>query len=472
MPYIKRIAISRNYNPTKFLHENKMKKFTFILSIVTILGVTIVGGSWFAGSQIERQFEEIQPLVNRQLSALKAYGYQVELKNVKLERGFFSSTVKANVLISPQDNPSQKSVLNSNGKLYHGPFPLNQVLKGNFIPAMVGVEAYLTSGDPMVSTLFNQQAVFNADGTVSYSGKWNGKAQLNPLKNPTYALETSAIQISGDSVSPKIKADFVTLGGVRFNKVEYQLPIMTDDKYPAIVGLGKYHASVKSIESEVLSVENIKIEGDTEIKQDRLFGELKINLQPIVTIDGKNEEMGDIRFSIEMDMDADKFNKFAEKSTLSKDDTDPLAVQALEELLANSPKFKAELSIDNSLGKNKLFVDIQSGKLDSSNIRYDLNEWLKLLNNSKADLDLSQSSITQTLKAIYALVPNSDGSAEEQALQVIEEFVTLGKLGGLLQVNGDNVKFDLKIENNQAKLNGKVLSEQELQGFLLLMLAL
>lgn len=444
-----------------------MKKSTLALSVAAVLGVAVVGGSWFTGSQAESRFREMIPMANQQLKALNAYGIEAEIQNPQFNRGFFSSDLSYDLKLKLNwlENP-QQMMLNGAEKIYHGPLPLNRLQKLNLAPALLSSEGTLTSKDPELTKLFDNKPISTSQIDMAYSGNVDAEAKIAPFKSADNQLESGVITLNKKQDDVWLKADSVKFDSVQVEQLDYQLPMGKDEKYPAIKGLGKFTSSAKAVKVGNFNLENIQFNGDGQIKQDRLLADGKITFKSSVTEQGKTEQFADVSLKAEVDLDAEKFNQFSEKVSQNQQN-DPETVKLLEELGANAPKFKVDLELENTLGKNQLLIDVQSGKLDSNNTRYDLNEALKLLNNSKIDLAINQTSMIELLKRLAGMTDNNS----ELATKTVTDLVQAGQQFGMVQVKGDEAKFNLSIENNQVKLNDKVLSEQELQG-LLLMLAL
>lgn len=117
-----------------------MKLTKITLALAGILGIAVVGGSWYTGQQAEQRYQQLVQQGNQSLKSLKIYGIDAEIKDVKFERYFFSSDVKYTLEVGTVDERYQ---LQGDDKLFHGPLPLNRLSQVNLMPAMMSVESKL-----------------------------------------------------------------------------------------------------------------------------------------------------------------------------------------------------------------------------------------------------------------------------------------------------------------------------------------
>ncbi|OOR99338.1 hypothetical protein B0187_06165 [Haemophilus paracuniculus] len=451
-----------------------MKKSTLALSVVAVLGAVVTGGSWYTGNQVEQKYQEILPLANQKLKALEQYGIQAEMQNPQFIKGLFSSDLNYDLKVEFLEGSSKSFIFNGAEKIYHGPLPLNRLQKLNFVPVLLSSEGRQTSQDSRLTSIFGDKAIITSQLDVSYGGELDAEAKITPFKTPDNQLETSEITVNGNQKGVSVKTDSARLDNVQIENLAYQLKFETDPKYPAIQ-LGDVEVKMGTVrtndEGGSLVLENLSVNGETKIKQGRAESNVKLKMQPRVALGNQQEKIGKVSFDLDLNLDADKLNRLSQISpNLFAAAQMPEGSQIFEEILANSPKVKGDLAIENDLGKNKLLLDIQSGQLDSNNTRYDLNEFVKLLNGSKIELDVNKPALIKVFKPFIAVDLKDLAAAEELATNTINELLDKGSQMQLLNVEGDKAKFQLDIENQQVKLNDKVLSDQELQGYLLMIM--
>lgn len=118
----------------------KLSKIT--LSVVAVIGVVAVGGSWYTGKQVEEKYQELVTQANHQFEQLSGeFGANIAFKDVQIERHFFSSEAKYRLEVDLGDG--EKLDFIGNDKIHHGPLPLNRLAKFNFLPVMMSTESKL-----------------------------------------------------------------------------------------------------------------------------------------------------------------------------------------------------------------------------------------------------------------------------------------------------------------------------------------
>lgn len=116
-----------------------MKLSKIALSVVAVIGVSVVGGSWYTGKQVEEKYQALVVQANNQLKQLSGeFGANIELKDVQIDRHFFSSDAKYRLEVDFGDGKKLDFI--GNDKLHHGPLPLNRLAKFNFAPVMMSME--------------------------------------------------------------------------------------------------------------------------------------------------------------------------------------------------------------------------------------------------------------------------------------------------------------------------------------------
>lgn len=487
-----------------------------ILSAVGILGITFIGANWYTGNQVENAYRQYLPQINQNLKKLgDEYDIQAEIKNVQFDKGIFSSNVKYDVIISSLDGKFEKKILNGSDKLFHGPFPLNRL----GLPVALTIENQITSTDADIQKIFSKPQIFSANLALSYDGNVSGNAQLNPVKwmpKDSAAIDISAINIEGDLTKFRVKTDSIKAtekmtnffnlnqieyqGGFRkdsnnafiislqdlissqlkvkslqitdpnnglfknkknlsFDDLEYKgnITFNPNSKYAAIM-LGESEINIKSIKVKAdeldLSFDNIALKGSSNLKQDRIEHINELKLSPTVSSTLRTQKFGEIRLQLDSNLDAEKVNTL---TTLVQNGVSGSQLSyTAEQLMADSPKIKVGLELDNSSGKNKIVLDLKSGKVDSNNIRYDVEEFVKLLDSSKLDIQLNKASIEELISQLIALGKNEIGMTKDEALDIIEQYIQTGKTLGLITLDNENVKLNAEISQGKVKLNEAV----------------
>lgn len=449
-----------------------MKKSTLALSFIAVLGAVVTAGSWYTGNQVAQKIQEILPLANQKLKVLEQYGIQAEMQNPQFSKGLFRSELKYDLKIGSLEDPSQSVILNGSENIYHGPLPLNRLQKLNFMPVLLSSEGKHISKDSRLASIGGDKEVMSSQVDVSYGGEMEVQAQLIPFN--ALGVETSGIRLNGNQKGIMIKTDFFKFADqIQFTQLEAQFKPDIDPKYPAIQ-LGEGMAKMKAVrfndENATVVLENLEIDGKAEINQGRAKVKTVLALQPRFEGANQHDNIGKASFDLEVNLEAERLNRLFQisRNPLIAAQT-PEGSQILEEMLANSPKAKGNLVMENDLGKNTLLFDIQSGQLEANRTRYDLTEFIKLLNGSKIALEVNSASLIKVFKPIME-VGLEVAQAEELASNTINALIAQGKAMQLLKVEGNNAKLTLDIENQQVTLNGNRLSEQALYGFLFMLM--
>ena len=157
-----------------------MKKSVVALGVIVALGAVGVGGAWFTGEKAQTEYLRQIELANKQAQALGlSDSFKVVYQNKQFERGFFTSQVEDEVVISlPKEGKVFTIPLST--KLYHGPFPLNQLEKFNFVPTMFSAQGVIGKNEttqPLFDLLKSDKPV-QYQASTSYSLATKGKVEL------------------------------------------------------------------------------------------------------------------------------------------------------------------------------------------------------------------------------------------------------------------------------------------------------
>ena len=157
-----------------------MKKSTVALGIIVALGVIGVGGAWFTGEKAQTEYLRQIELANQKFQSLGlSDSVNLVYKNKQFARSFFTSQVEDEVVISlPKEG--QVFTIPFSTKLYHGPFPLNQLEKLNFVPTMFSVQGVIGKNEttqPLFDLLKSDKPI-QYQASTSYSLATKGKIDL------------------------------------------------------------------------------------------------------------------------------------------------------------------------------------------------------------------------------------------------------------------------------------------------------
>ncbi|WGE67975.1 YdgA family protein [Actinobacillus equuli subsp. haemolyticus] len=458
-----------------------MKKSTVAISVIAALAAITTGGAWYTGNQIEQRYPELLEQVNIGLKSLQAYDIHAEIGDVKLTKGFFSSAVQYNVKIKTDDN---SFTLNGNDTMYHGPLPLNRLMKGNLMPMLLSGETLITTLDSELKRHFAGNEVLSATTDVHYSGNVAGNVTLNPFKSDE--IETSKIYFEGDYNGfgkQNLTADLLKItdknenkGAIELTGLRYDANYIQDKQYPELKGLGDYQASVKKFtfvneKNEILNLHELVSKGSGKIENDRMLNSGDLTVKMDWAANTKTADLGKVQFDMWMDIDANSFNELTLLSDKFESESPEIQSRiqtAVMNLISRSPKLKiSELSIENAKGKNTFSLNLDLNKFDIAQVSQakSIEDTLKIFKPSHLDLNVNLAASEEWAKQWLTIAPDANyvGTPEENAKLRIQELTNSAKYSGIATVDAENIKLALKIENGKVNLNGREVSESELQ---------
>ncbi len=456
-------------------------------AVVAVVGVVAVGGSWYTGQQVEQKYQEFIQIGNNNLKYLGAYGITAEIKDVQFTRHFFSSDVKY-TLEAQFDGKTY--ALKGDDKLFHGPLPLNRLSKGNLVPVLASVENNIQLPENLKVYFNNQDKLGEGKSDISYSGAAKGEFKINPIKiaeddKGSLALSESNYIYAYDPASKKSEFD-VKLDNVKWVDIEkietdlqglsYKLNTVSDNQYP-LLALGEYTASIKQLRikdneesSFAMSFNNFSSTGKSNLQKDRVIssgdGKAEVELQNADT----KLKLGQFNMDLFMDVDAQGMNDLTPYLSSPDKLASEEAGQIVQSILMKSPKLEVKnLSIENEKGKNNLSLNISLENFDPNKIE-SFDSMLKIFKASHLEAKLSIPS----LEALATQMNELDGATKEEATQqaklTIEELANQAKASTLAEVDNENIKMKLTIDQGKVNLNGRDVPEEEVQGALFILM--
>lgn len=452
-----------------------MKLSKIALSVVAVIGVAVIGGSWYTGKQVEEKYQALVAQANNQLKQLSGeYGANIELKDVQVDRHFFSSDAKYRLEVDFGDGKKLDFI--GNDKLHHGPLPLNRLAKFNFAPVMMSMENSLQA--PEVFKKFVGEKIGSGVANISYSGDTKGHFDLSPIKysDETGTIETTPVKVQYsydqklkgiDSTVElenfKIKAEELDL---QIQGIAYDVQTESNESYPNLTfgkGSGKINViEFKSKDGKLSQIKDIVAKGDNLLKDDRLIstGDLEA-----ATFNIEGVELGKLKMDMAYDLDAQLTNDItpllSHPQTLENYKTGELLLQ----LLAKSLKFHINnFSLENNKGKFDLALLLNMAQFDPQNMG-NMQEVLKALSSSKFTSNINREYAEDIIRQVTMVTENlSEEEAKAFAKQQVDAVFNAGvEQYGLRKVDENNVKIELSVENEKLILNGRELTEDEIQ---------
>lgn len=317
---------------------------------------------------------------------------------------------------------------------------------------------------------------------VNYAGEVAGNATLNPVKSET--VETSKIHFEGDYTGfgkQKLNADFIKIKShendekIEITDLNYNADYIKDTKYPELKGIGDYQISFKKLafandKNRIVNLNEFTSKGTSKIADDRMLSSGNFSIKTDWSEGNKTADLGKFQADIAMDMDAKSFNELmllSDKLENESPEVEQQVQSAVMALVSQAPKLKiSELSLENAKGKNTFNLNLDLDKFDIAQMSQagSIQEMLKIFKPSHLNLNLnlaaSEEFATQWLSVS---VEDYVGTPEENAKLLVQELTNTAQQSALATVDAENIKTALSIENGKVILNGREVSESELQ---------
>ena len=490
-----------------------MKKSVVALGVIVALGAVGVGGAWFTGEKAQTEYLRQIELANKQALALgSSDSFKVVYKNKQFDRGLFTSQVEDELVISLPEEGETFTIPFST-KLYHGPFPLDQLTKFNFMPVMFSAQGVIGKNEttqPLFDLLKSDKPV-QYQATTGYNLSTKGKVELaggelTDPESPGTKVTWSNINMGFD-VNKDLAGEYdMTLNEVSATVLPEVMEEQDGEDMPksitmkmkgmkvegsynptkwAYIYTGKSTSLVDSFEMATLdhagkesTVVQKGFKAKSDISLDGDFVSAKsVNTVDSIAIDGK--DFGKLTYNVELNhIEANAINALIEAlftvfESISDEENSSNEEMASEILSSwaenhgmaifnNQPQIKLNpMSISNSQGKVSLDLNVALAK----DPKFDLmagslyKQFTDFALNIHIDKEMIEKNLAQFVPEERALIK---AQIEEQAKQAAEKNIV---------VNTDkNVTLNLVLEKGELKLNGQVIPEEQVQGVLFMLI--
>ena len=491
-----------------------MKKSVVALGVIVALGAVGVGGAWFTGEKAQTEYLRQIELANKQAQALGlSDSFKVVYQNKQFERGFFTSQVEDEVVISlPKEGKVFTIPLST--KLYHGPFPLNQLEKFNFVPTMFSAQGVIGKNEttqPLFDLLKSDKPV-QYQATTGYNLSTKGKVELaggelTDPESPGTKVTWSNINMGFDVDKDLAGKYDMTLNEVSATVLPEVMEEQDGEDMPksitmkmkgmkvegsynptkwAYIYTGKSTSLVDSFEMATLyhagkesTVVQKGFKAKSDISLDGDFVSAKSeNTVDSIAIDGK--DFGKLTYNVELNhIEANAINALIEAlftvfESIS-DEENSSNEEMVSEILSswaenhgmaifnNQPQIKLNpISISNSQGKVSLDLNVALAK----DPKFDLmagslyKQFTDFALNIHVDKEMVEKNLAQFVpEEERALIK---AQIEEQAKQAAAQNIVVN--------NDKNVTLNLVLEKGELKLNGQVIPEEQVQGVLFMLM--
>lgn len=490
-----------------------MKKSVVALGVIVALGAVGVGGAWFTGEKAQTEYLRQIELANKQAQALGlSDSFKVVYQNKQFERGFFTSQVEDEVVISlPKEG--KVFTIPFSTKLYHGPFPLNQLEKFNFVPTMFSAQGVIGKNEttqPLFDLLKSDKPV-QYQVTTSYNLSTKGKVELaggelTDPESPGTKVTWSNINMGFD-VNKDLAGKYdMTLNEVSSTVLPEVMEEQDGEDMPksitmkmkgmkvegsynptkwAYIYTGKSTSLIDSFEMATLDhagkestvvQKGFKAKSDISLDGDFLNFKGENTVDSIV-IDGK--DFGKLTYNSELNhIEANAANALVEalftvfKSVSDDENANEKMVSEILSLWVenhgmtifnNQPQIKLNpVSISDEQGKVSLDLNVALAK----DPKFDLmkGSLYKQFTDFAVHIHVDKATAE---KIMTQFAPEEDKALvkekiEEQAKQAAAQNIVVN--------NDKNVRLTLVLEKGELKLNGQLIPEEQVQGVLFMLI--
>ena len=492
-----------------------MKKSTVALGVIVALGVVGVGGAWFTGEKAQTEYLRQIELANQKFQSLGlSDSVNLVYKNKQFDRSFFISQVEDEVVISlPKEG--QVFTIPLSTKLYHGPFPLNQLEQFNFVPTMFSAQGVIGKNEttqPLFDFLKSDKPV-QYQALTSYSLATKGKVELaagemTDPHSPQNKIAWSNINIGFDvdkdragkydmtldevtadlgssSADGENSQDATTVKSVKTKMKGMKLDAAFNPTKWAYIYTGKGSYTTESFEmtstdyagkTTSLIEKGLKATSDISLNGDFVNLKSESAVDSFV-LDGK--ELGKLTNNSELNhIEANAANALIEAVfTVFKSVRDDKNVndEVVSEILSswvenhgmaifnNQPQLKLNpVSISDNQGKVSLDLNVALAK----DPKFDLmkGSLYKQFTDFAVHIHVDKATAEQIMTQF---APEEDKALikekiEEQAKQAAAQNIVVN--------NDKNVTLALVLEKGELKLNGQVIPEEQVQGVLFMLI--
>ena len=492
-----------------------MKKSTVALGVIVALGIVGVGGAWFTGEKAQTEYLRQIELANQKFQSLGlSDSVNLVYKNKQFDRSFFTSQVEDEVVISlPKEG--QVFTIPLSTKLYHGPFPLNQLEKLNFVPTMFSAQGVIGKNEttqPLFDFLKSDKPV-QYQASTSYSLATKGKVELaggeltdpeSPGTKVTWsninigfdvdkdragkydmALDEVIADFGPNSADGKDSQDATAVKSVKTKMKGMKLDASFNPTKWTYIYTGKGSYTTESFEmtstdyaGKTTSIIEKGLKATSDISLNGDFVNLKSeSAVDSFVLDGK--ELGKLTNNSELNhIEANAANALIEAVfTVFKSVRDDKNVndEVVSEILSswvenhgvtifnNQPQLKLNpVSISDNQGKVSLDLNVALAKDPKFDVMK--GSLYKQFTDFAVHIHVDKATAE---KILTQLSPEEDKALikeniEEQAKQAAAQNIVVN--------NDKNVTLALVLENGELKLNGQVIPEEQVQGVLFMLI--
>lgn len=462
--------------------------------IAAIVGVAAAytGGSWYLGKQIQSGIEATIADANTRYASQTFSGLNDApdlVETIEYDRGIFSSSAKYNITAVGAQGKTIAYEVTSD--IDHGFFPKQAVANGIYTPLL----AYANTSFNLSKDIANQvgleqdTAAANAISTVKLNGNSTSNVSILPLVididdvvldfsggNMTVDLKNhqSNADINGvfDTYSIKHKVDneVIEIKDITINSKVNLLDDGNNQSTSILFDSVGLFSSNNDIET---NAKNIKIDLESEQKNDILKAQVKYNIEQIFV---DNKDVGNFDFGVQLDnfnlpvliAIGQKYTELIDKhgvtsfSDLNLSSTEQQQwIEQIMPFLAAKPSIHINpLAWGNSAGTSQASFKISVSGAEQNNDSTISVE--KIVENATFNLQVSRAMIMEMFKV---MAQGNDGAqgADEVGAMLFDQYANLLVSQGLATQDDDNlfVSIDVSPAQDQTSINDKTMTLNE-----------
>ncbi|MFY9138617.1 DUF945 family protein [Zwartia sp.] len=463
------------------------KRLILIASVLVALIAAYSGASMWSGFRIQEQSYAAVDAINLHLS--RTWSDQIRLTARNYQRGIFSSQASYILTFpSKQDSATatKREILFVN-EISHGPFPLKNILNGDFSAVGAVIDTHIAS-TPWTEALFNtnQNRPFVVGQTrVATNGvaKLLWTAAAFDLRQDALRVQFGGAQLKAE-IGPRFRnrKGELTLDALNMTDGHTTIDLKgvkleTDAKSGALglpVGINKREiASLawSSVNAPTLELEKVKLRTELALDDAEVSGETRIDIHSLSIAQKK---MGSFKLGVTLDKLSDRallplielYNRtlirlmshILAPEALSAAEIKKIWLQ-LHGLLKNSPSIRIEpLLWETPAGKSQLTLSAVLKPAELANGGLGLRE--SLINTLDATLTVSQPMVNalvlQSMQTPGSNPAKVKGLADRESRRLADLAAQL-KLG---RVQNGLLVSHFNVQNDALRINGQRTSAE------------
>jgi len=464
-----------------------MRKSLVAVSIIAVLGVAWSGASWYTGKLIEQRMETLVANANQQLKEyLPDMGVKLSVENYR--RGIFTSQVRYVLKADGTDKERSGDEVASLVTIDHGPFPLSQLTRFNFLPAMASLHAELEN-TPVLKPLFDAtkgKSPIASNTRIAYNGDISSAVDMLPLdyQQDAYRLTFSGAKLAADISHDlkNIRLDFNTdnleIADNNQGKIVLHGVTCQSDtkKNPLDFKLGTQFLGVKQLQvvgdAQDVLVEGFTMASRTDDKNDYLNGQFDYGVSAL-KIHGNDLGSGQLKLKVNnVNAKAVKaFIEFYNQQSLNllqqyeatQQQLAKLVEQNMPRLLKGYPTLSiAPLSWKNSQGEATFSFNLDLQELlQTGTVAAPLDQQLtQAIKRLEAHLTIPETMATETAAQLAQLQGATPRQAQAMAPQQVQGLVAMAQKFNLVTQQNGVIDGNFHYADNQVDLNGNKMSLQ------------